>query len=179
MNVQVVGAPRQEDGEIHAPENTIAAATSAPQPSSPSALAAATDGSLAGKMLARANEVGSRTKRFPVPGWEDEDGEPSLVLVARQTKKRPKGGSIRNEAFIDASTAQLLFRDDDGELKALEDGWRTVALTMSADGNQHSVGDAIRKTLSDGNEMRLDFLAAQILTWNLGSREAAENALGE
>lgn len=172
MTLTVTGAPHQGDGEIHVPD-TLASAVGEPQPSSPAALAGATDGSLVGKMLAVAEEVNSETKRFPVPGWDDEDGEPKLVVVARQAKERIKG-KITNEKFIIDHTVDVLFRDDDGELKPLHHGWSGVALKM---GHQFSTGDAVRHVLS--NPLRVDLFAAELLAWNAGRHTAIEEALGE
>lgn len=145
-------------------------AADAAQPPGPEQVAAATDGSLAARLRAKHAEIQQGTETFDVPGW---DGD--LVVKAKVLRDRKRlAEGISNEALVVEATEQVLYRDDDGELRDIG-GWKGVGEIMGLTGV--TLGQVVRAVLD--NPLRLDGFAEQLISWMMGRRSRIEQVLGE
>jgi hypothetical protein len=138
---------------------------------SPEEIADATNGSLAARMRAKHEEIKKSAKQFPVPGW---DGD--LVIVARVLRDRKKlSAGLTNEQLIVEVTTQVLYRDEEGELKDCG-GWQGVGKLMGVSGD-FTLGQIVRAVLD--NPLRLDAFAETVIAWVAGRQSVIERVLGE
>lgn len=150
--------------------------------------AAALGGGLAEQMRARYNAMAA-TEEFPVPGWENANGDPGLILVARTFGDRKNWGEgLSNEVFIAKSTHKLLYVDDSGQRIEIAGGWGKGLADMIGV-NVSKAADLVALVISKPNPSDesqripnvagIGSLATAIIEWaGRGTREAEED-LGE
>jgi hypothetical protein len=158
------------DGDARLPAEAAAAAAAAAAPT-PEQVAAPTNGSLAARLQAKLAKIQSGTDDFEVPGW---DGE--LVLRAKVVRDRKQlAAGLTNEQLLLEATEQVLYRDDDGELRDCG-GWLGVGRLMGLQGD-FTLGAVVRAVLD--NPLRLDGFAEKLISWMMGRQSAVERVLGE
>lgn len=157
--------------------------SSAAEPVLPEVVAQAT-GSAAARMRAKIAQLQDRERRFRVPP-EDVWGE-DLWLVAKPVTFRPDQTGYQ---IIAEATKAILWRDDDGVLKPIEQapdahgqsGWagvgRVAGIVTDANERDVSVGDIIKRVTSSDDVAAV--LSEDISAWTIGRRSAMERALGE
>lgn len=153
----------------------------------PNAIVQAEGGSLADQLRARFDKIAA-TEEFPVPGWERENGEPGLIVVARTFGDRKAfNQGLSNEAFIARSTHQLFFVDDAGKRTEIEGGWGPKLAAMM--GVQvPKAADLVSLVISkpDPRDPRaripnvagIGALATSIINWAGRGQRDAEDELG-
>lgn len=156
----------------------------APQPEE---IVAAEGGSLKDQMMARFEQIAA-TEEFAVPGWELENGEPGLIIVARTFGDRKAYTTgVSNEAFIARSTHELYFVDDAGHRQKIEGGWGPalaaimgVSVTKAADlvAIVISKPDPANRTRRIPNVAGIGSLATEIILWSRKGVKDAEETLG-
>lgn len=204
-NVRVVSGQGEEQPGVRSPEETgglMPREDLAPPPQelepqvggpvidppTPADVAAATGGGLADQMRA-AFDAMDATEEFGVPGWTRENGEPSLILVARTFGDR-KGFTegLANEVFIAKSTHKLLWVDDSGNRQEIDGGWGPglaallgIRVQKAADlvAMVISKPDPSNPATRIPNVPGIGSLATEIIQWASRSNRNAEEDLGE
>lgn len=150
--------------------------------------AEALGGGLAQQMRARF-EAMAATEEFPIPGWENANGEPGLILVARTFGDRKNWGEgLSNEVFIAKSTHKLLYVDDQGGRHEIPGAWGPKLAEMVGV-HVSKAADLVALVISKpsptdptqriANVAGIGTLATEIIAWAGRGTRNAEEDLGE
>jgi hypothetical protein len=144
------------------------------QPSGPTAdQVAEAEGSIAARVQAKAQKLGRRTKRIPVPPDDVWEGE--LMLIVHPVKVQ---GNMRYAKLIADATDHLELLDSrTGEWDRV-DGWAELGGIMGLADGAVTVGQIILAVCDSSQEV-VNGLGEQVMAFIMGRQSIIEQALGE